>query len=128
MITIEKQYLKEAFNIIKEYDKTIKDMDKYSDFINSVKESIINMQKDIDKLEKSEANDIQKNSELLKFITEHEKIITQEQVKIKPFLDTIEGLKKRSMVLYELLKEKHPGASDKQLQESIQQQIQSINI
>ena len=126
MINIEKPYLKEAASIIREYDKTIKDIDKYSEFIAAVKQSIINMQKDIEKLEKSDAHSNQKSSELLKFITDHEKIIVKEQVKVQPFLDNIEALKKRSIVLYDILKEKHPGASDIQLQQSIQQQIQTL--
>lgn len=126
MITIEKPYLKEALSIIKEYDKTIKDIDKYSEFISSVKQSIINMQKDIDKLEKSDTNLSIKNAELFKFITEHEKIIAKEQIKVQPFLDAIEVLKKRSIILYDILKEKYPGASDTQLQQAIQQQIQTL--
>lgn len=120
---IEDNYMQEAIRIMQSYDKALLNLNKYTDYIESVKESVDTMQKSLDDLVAADSPEMKKNAELYKLIRDHESELLKKEAEVKPFLDAIEQLKKDSTILYTILKEKHPGASDNQLKMAIINQL-----
>jgi enoyl reductase-like protein len=124
-LTIDKKYINQAIRIMNEYDGLLKQMDAYQAYLDTLKESVIDMQKKLEKLSKDDATELEKSAKLQKFMTDHEILINKEQTKIQPYLDNLEKLRKETEVIYSILKEQYPGASDNQLKDAILKQIKN---
>lgn len=123
MIDIDQIHVNESLRIIREYDEVKKELEIYTDYINNIKESIIKMKDKIDLLMKDKSPKLKKQADLYELINKHEKEILIESKKIKESLDKMEIIKADSFKLYHILKDKYPGANDKQLKDSLDLKI-----
>ncbi len=123
MVKIEDNYIREALRIMNTYDKELKNLEKYSAYVEDLKNSVDAMHKKIDALVMDKSPEMKKNSELYTMIRDHEIELLKKEAEVKPFLDAIEQLRKDSLVLYTILKEKHPGVTDNEFKMAIINQI-----
>jgi len=127
-ITIEDQYVIEAKRIILEYDKVTLATNEVQKALNYSKNTILKYQNDLESLKGKTMPDKLKEQELYQIMTEYEKNINSMQNEIKPYLEQLESLKKSSHVLYGILKEKYPGATDLQLKTALNEALGKINV
>lgn len=126
-MTIELQYIKESDRIIKSYKLLINDLNKISQDLEVNKKELVKLQENIERLKKSKEPDLQRRSELTHIMNEYDKQINSMEKIIQPKLEKLEEIKKESKNLYDILHQKYPGLTDKQLQEQIFKQLDELN-
>lgn len=122
-IEIEEIHVNEAIRIIREYDYVVQNLDVYTDYIENLKQSILKIKDDIDNLRKDNSPELKKQADLYELIQNHEIEINGQSKKIEPLLKKMDLLKADSFKLYYLLKEKYPGATDKQLKDFLNEKV-----
>lgn len=120
---IAPHYIKEAERIIKNYNKSIQELSVFEKSLADNKDMLLKLKNEIDVLKSSYDTDISKKQKLAEIMTNYDKEINRLQNIMMPYVTELEKLKKDSSILYGILKEKYPGASDKQLQEQIFKQL-----
>lgn len=130
MIVLENNHVNEAIRIMKQYSDIVKNLTMYENYISDLKKSIIELKDNIDMLSKKDTTELKKQADLYQLIRDHEIYINNTQEKISSYLEMINDLKKSSNVLYSILKEKNPGATDEQIRTELLSKIdkQKINI
>lgn len=121
---IEEQYIKESARIIKNYNSVIEYLADFEKSLSENKEMLLKLKDDIDALKNSNGTDLLKKQKLAEVMNGYDKEIGRLQDIMLPYIAKLEKLKKDSNILYGVLKEKYPGASDKQLQEQIFRQLE----
>ncbi len=121
---IEQQYIKESARIIKNYNSVIEYLADFEKSLSENKEMLLKLKDDIDALKNSNGTDLLKKQKLAEVMNGYDKEIGRLQDIMLPYIAKLEKLKKDSNILYGVLKEKYPGASDKQLQEQIFRQLE----
>lgn len=127
-LKIEQQYVLEAKNIIIEYDKVNSVIKDVQSALNSSKNAILEFQSQLEALKFKTAPDKIKEQEMNSLMIDYEAKINKMQSDIKPHLEMLENLKKRSHVLYGILKEKYPGASDEQLKTALNKELEKLKV
>ena len=127
-IKIEPQYVLEAKRIINEADKVTAAVGDVQSALSTSKNAILKFQTELEALKNKSEPDKIKEQEMFRIMTEYEKDINSMQTKIKPHLDLLENLKKASHILYGILKEKYPGASDDQLKNALTKELEKLNV
>ena len=123
---IELQYVKEAKRIVENYNSIIDELAVFEKTLADNKNMLLSLQKDIDNLSDLKGTELLKKSKLFEVLTEYDKKILKLQEVMLPYISKLEVLKKDSNILYGILKEKYPGATDKQLQEHLFKEIEKI--
>jgi len=120
---IETQYVKESKRIITNYNKVVSELAVFEKTLSENKDILIKLKDDIDALKDMKGTDLLKKSKLAEVMSGYDKEIGRLQDIMMPYVAQLERLKKDSTVLYGVLKEKYPGASDTQLQQQIFSQL-----
>jgi GTPase involved in cell partitioning and DNA repair len=123
MMRIEPQYIKESERIIKNYNTVIAELAVFEKTLSENKDLLLKLKDDIDDLKNSKGTELLKKQKLFEVMNGYDKEIVRLQDIMLPYVAKLEKLKKESSILYKILKEKHPGASDKQLQAQIFKQL-----
>jgi len=123
-MNIEPQYIKESARIIKNYNNIIAELAVFEKTLGENKDMLLKLKDDIDALKNSKGTDLLKKQKLAGVMNGYDKEIGRLQDIMLPYIAQLEKLKKDSNILYGVLKEKYPGASDKQLQEQIFRQLE----
>lgn len=120
---IEAQYVKESKRIITNYNKVVSELSVFEKTLSENKDILLKLKDDIDALKDMKGTDLLKKSKLAEVMSGYDKEIGRLQDIMMPYVAQLERLKKDSTVLYGILKEKYPGASDTQLQQQIFSQL-----
>jgi hypothetical protein len=121
---IDKHYITEANRIITTYNKVVAELAVFEKTLSDNKEILLKMKDDVEDLRNSNGTDLSKKQKLADIMHSYDKEIGRLQDVMMPYVSQLEKLKKDSNVLYGVLKEKYPGASDDQLQEQIFKQLE----
>jgi len=123
---IEIQYIKEAKRIIDNYNAAISELGIFETTLAENKRLLLDMKSSIEKLKQSNDTDLLKKQKVFDVMSGYDKEIDRLQDVMLPYVTKLETLKKDSNILYGILKEKYPGATDKQLQEHIFEQLEEM--
>ena len=121
---IEKQYIKEAKRIIDNYNTAIAELGIFEKTLSENKEVLLKLKDDIEKIKQDDDTDLLKKQKLFDIMSGYDMEIDRLQEIMLPYITLLKTLKKDSTLLYGILKEKYPGATDKQLQEEIFNQLE----
>jgi GTPase involved in cell partitioning and DNA repair len=121
---IDNHYITEANRIITSYNKVVAELAVFEKTLADNKTMLLKMKDDVEDLKNSNGTDLLKKQKLAEIMHSYDKEIGRLQDVMMPYVSQLEKLRKDSSVLYGVLKEKYPGASDDQLQEQIFRQIE----
>lgn len=121
---IDNHYITEANRIITSYNKVVAELAVFEKTLADNKTMLLKMKDDVEELKNSSGTDLLKKQKLADIMHSYDKEIGRLQDVMMPYVSQLEKLRKDSSVLYGVLKEKYPGASDDQLQEQIFRQIE----
>ena len=121
---IDNHYITEANRIITNYNKVVAELAVFEKTLADNKTMLLKMKDDVEDLKNSNGTDLLKKQKLAEIMHSYDKEIGRLQDVMMPYVSQLEKLRKDSSVLYGVLKEKYPGASDDQLQEQIFRQIE----
>lgn len=127
-IKIEQRYVLEAKRIILEYDKVKSIMGNIESTLEGHKAAVLQLQSELEKLKLKPEPEALKEQEMYQLMTNYEKTINKLQNEVKPHIELIEGLKKSSHLLYGILKEQYPGASDVQLRDALNAELAKLSV
>lgn len=114
MLIVNNLYKKEAKLINEQYYETVNNLLKKQEELSTYKNSLENIINNID----IKKNNITVN-EVESLMIKLDKDYNIMKLKLKPYLDKIEELKKRSEILYTTLKENYPGYTDSEISKAL---------
>lgn len=123
---IETRYIIESKRIIDNYTKAIGELQHYEKTLTDNKNLLSSIKTSIEELQKSNDTDLLKKQKVYDIMLNYDIEIDRLKITIEPYITKLENLKKDSAVLYGILKEVYPGATDIQLQEQIFNQMKEL--
>ena len=121
---ISEQYIQEGIRIRKQYINNLKEILKQEPNIMAKKERFQELQLEMEKIVKSNSNEIRKTMELNEKLIFVEKELIAIQNIIKPYYENIEKLKNDRDRLYLAIKEKYPDITQQEIEQDIMSRVE----
>ena len=130
---IEERFIKRAVQIRKNYLKVTQDISVYETSAKNVLNTLESTLSKLNTLQESIKNKVVTNADdaskkVMSILLEVEKEGERLEKLIDPLNDEIEKLRVEENELYRLIKEKHPGITDKEIIEEIHNEIKKENL
>jgi GTPase involved in cell partitioning and DNA repair len=123
---IDNIYILETKRIIDNYNYVLSEIEKYSLTLNDKKDSMLEIQKNLNIIDRNNENELFKEQQVYQLIDKYNNEISKIEKSVKPLIDKIEITKKEISLLYTIIKEKYSEYTEDEIKDQISKQLQEL--